>query len=419
MPITTTRRAASTGFGVLAATTALAVAAPSATAATTSIVLEPQEGSALASLGALPTDPDVLDDLLEGGGTLPLPEGAEGGEVVLTLPDEVTSPGEVGARFLTLEDALATEIDDSAEVEPLLGEELLVEAPEDGPLTVTFPVDALEEEDRRRVDASALPGVGVLVLDGLVLGALEAPVSTAVPLDTTVEDFVGPLELQGLASVDGALGSLSVAPGDTLELQVPETGFLSSLGLTDLNTAVITLVDLEQAAEAVDEATEGDQSMTEMGGLAALADLSQDDLGVVDTEVLVSPDGSSASLTLPEDAAEGTYVLQVSVADVPFESLEGGDLSELGVVAGLTADVQLAAAPAPAPAPVPVPTGTVTQPAPTVTAAPAKKNPGLRSNTGVEGGGASTGLVVLGGGLMALATGAGVLAMRTGRRGRA
>ncbi|MEJ5915839.1 hypothetical protein [Pseudokineococcus sp. 1T1Z-3] len=406
---TTSRRAASTGLVALAATTALALAAPSAAAATVPVALEPPADATFALLSPSPADEDLLEQYAEDG-VLPLPEGAaagEDGQVVLELPGSVAplAPG-VTAAFLTVEDSFAVEVGETPENPPLLAEGAgLTTTTDDGQVTVTVDAGAVETLDQDLLE----DGVGALVVAGLgLVGLPDQVLTTSVLLDTEPDEtFTGPLVLQGVGVAGGFLPDpVVLEPGDDLELQLPADGLVRSLGL-DLRDAEITLVDLEAV---LDEPAGVDDPAGLAGlGVAGLAAVSEDETddgsdGLVDLEVTVSGDGATASVVLPEGAEPGDYGLDVTFLDPPLEDLEAGDLSGLDLVASVSADVELTAAPEPVP--------TVT-----VTAAPPAQNPGLRSNTGVEGGGVDSRLVAGGAALLALAGGAGVLALRTRSRG--
>lgn len=154
-------------------------------------------------------------------------------------------------------------------------------------------------------------------------------------------------------------------------------------------------------------------------------ELDEDDLYL---DTAIAEDGRSALLTSSADLPGGQYFLQL----VAYSEDDENALSASGLVDVTAAPVEPAPEPepepsAPAPAPQPTPTVTVIAPAPaqtaTATRVPARQNPGLRSNTGVETAaapGLSDGqLVGLGAGLLLLGSAAGAVALRSQRRARA
>ncbi|MEJ5868811.1 hypothetical protein WDV85_13785 [Pseudokineococcus sp. 5B2Z-1] len=433
MPRTTTRRAAATGLGALAATTALALAAPSATAATSSFVLDPGQDVVFSAFG-FPLDADQADELEA------TPVDMTDGTVEVQLPALAVDHGELSAVLVPADDF--EEAYDSGE-DPrdraiALASDLQV-AVEEPLLTVELPVDdpALVDEEGAVVDDV------YLLVDGLeVLEFPEAPsLEVVVPLDLAPTDEAAELVqvpaevdasyLDAVASVDEPVAAQVGVP---FEVVLPEESSLRDLGVEDLDGLDGFLVPLatedEEGVDLVLESfsdsfaalgaasVEGAASAGEAGLARTLAEIGSgtdgDPAGVLegatvldveDGEDTAGAGGSTAVVKPSEDLDPGSYLM------VLFPPT--GD-DAVGVVA--LGGLELAAAPAPAPAPTP--TVTVTAPAP-APAAPARQNPGLRSNTGVEGGGVDGGLVAVGAGLVAVAAVGGAAAIRTGRRGRA
>ncbi|WP_298989250.1 hypothetical protein [uncultured Pseudokineococcus sp.] len=424
MPRTTTRRAAATGLGALAATTALALAAPSATAASSAFVLDPGQDVAFSAFGT-PLDVDQADEL----DATPVDLLVDG-RVVVDLPDLAVDHGTVEAVLVPVEafedayesgaDPRLDKVDLRADLEPQV----------DGTvLTVDLPAD-----DPALVDVDDV----YLLVDGLeVLEFPEAPsFEVLVPLDLDPTERAADLVrsparvdatyLDAVASVDEPVAA---QVGETFEVVLPGGSSLRELGVADLDGLdgfVIPLttegdddgVDLELESLADSFAVLGAEGPDEVG-TASGADLAQalaeaagehsaGSLGGATALAVEDGDESedaTATVRASEDLEPGTYLMVL----FPPTTDDAVSVVALG-------ELELAAAPAPAPAPTP--TVTVTAPAP-APAAPSGQNPGLRSNTGVEGGGADGGLVAVGAGLLAVATVGGAAALRTGRRGRA
>lgn len=421
MPRTTTRRAATTGLGVLAATTALALAAPSATAdTTTTFELAPSAEELELSLLALPDDEDLYEEDL-----LPVPED---GGVSLALPDAVVEAG-TGVQAVALSSEQFDDFDGTTVPEEALAtsEDLAVDLV-DGSVTLTLPVADL----RAQPAVSDEGGDVYVVVTGLQSSALpEEQVSTVLGLDLAPSLDADVLVLQGLLLASGYVTEpLELTAGVPVELVLPENGSFGALGLNSLAADSVVLFPLDE--ELYDELPLDDASLAAMGTMRAqaqgeaeespdpagvagqLADLAEDLDDVVTVEV--TENGRSATVTPSAELPAGEYLLEVVLLPEGFD-VESGEVP--AVFGSVVADASLAAAPVEAaPAPVPAPTATATAtaaPAP----APVAQNPGLRSNTGVEGGGVDGGLVAAGAGLLALAAAGGTLALRTGRRGGA
>ncbi|NNH24785.1 hypothetical protein, partial [Pseudokineococcus marinus] len=404
MPITTTRRAASTGLGVLAATTALAVAAPSASAATTTYELAPAPDELVLALSGTPADPALLqDETFLAEGLLPVPAS---GAVALALPSSVAEAG-TGAQAAVLS---ADQLEDF-----------------DG---TTLPADALATTDQIGLDVvegvlafeldtaalAAVPAVAeadgelVVVVGGLVAPALpDVPPVTLLPLDVLPEaPYDAPaLELAGvLAAASFATEPLELTAGQPLEVTVPDGSAYGTLGLTTLVAEGLLLLPLDE--ETYDElgidveglaGLAGGMSPAAGGSRMSPSELSEELAPLADelsdlADVEVAPDGRSAVVTPAADLPAGEYLLTTALLP------EGVDVESGEVPDTVGTDIAPVVLTAAAPAPAPAPTATAT-PAP-ATPAPPAQNEGLRSNTGVEGGGVDGGLVAVGAGLLAV-----------------
>jgi len=406
---TSRRRAAGIGVGALAA---VVLAAPSALAQTETVELEPVAGSeVLPVVTALPAgldeaDPEDLDldDLL----VVSVPAS---GDVSVALAAGLSAAeGEVTAALVDV-DAYETSLEEGSELPAALeGFDDLEAGVVEGDVTsvdVTVPVD-----DEGLVDVDEV----VLVLDGVVVDVLGTTTSVAVPLDLVPAGEEDPAQVVTSLTLAGEVeGPLELVAGESFEVTLPDPGLLTSAGITSLDELVVVLLSGEDFADLPVD----DLSAAGAGGGAgagALSALAEGDDGEEQLEEpldgfpLVEPDGTTATVTLADDQVAGPGVIAFAV---PF--------GDTGVVA-LGAEAEVAAA-AVEPAPTPEPTATAA-PVPTPTATtPPRRNPGLRSNTGVETAavpGLSDGqLAGLGGGLLALGTVAGVAVVRTQRRSRA
>ncbi|WP_299036664.1 hypothetical protein [uncultured Pseudokineococcus sp.] len=422
MPRTTTRRVASTGLGALAATTALALAAPSALAATSSFVLDPGQDVAFSAFG-LPLDRDQANEL----DATPVDLAAGDGTVTVDLPDRAVS-ADAAAALVTMED-----YEDALEVgevpQPLTLAEELEPKVTDGLLTVVLPAadDALTNVD----------DVFLLVTGLEVEGFADAPsFEVTVPLDLKPTGDAAELVRTPAAVDASALEAftfveepVAARAGEPFQVVLPEDSSLRGLGvetLEGLDGFLLPLGDDDEegdlvlesssAASVVAEAVEGTSASSAATGTArVLEDLEADLEGSASEGD--GAEGDVVALDL-EDYAGDPETGERSATVRPSEDLRPGSYLMVLFVPSSDDSVSMVAVgelvlEAAAVAPVPTPTVTVTAPAP----APAQ-NPGLRSNTGVEGGGVDGGLVAAGAALLAVAAGAGAAALRTGRRGR-
>ncbi|MEJ5944581.1 hypothetical protein WDZ17_04655 [Pseudokineococcus basanitobsidens] len=427
---TTTRRAASTGLGALAATTALALAAPSASAATSEIVLDPAAEEVFLSLSAYPTS----SDLQESADYAPVPTS---GEVTIALPSLARASGDLSAGVYELDAYEQAAGDD--DLEPIATTEtapddFTVAPGEDGAssVDVVLPVELFDD---LQVDEVVVLVDGVQV-DGFTEGPVLDFAVEATPSASSGRDDVVPLELAAdLFAVAALEDTLEATAGAPFDLALPEESSFTALGVTSLEDAALSLYPLgdgddfawvsevgtdagaavaasPSGAAAAAALAEGADAVTavEAAAAAPVAATDADDIDYEDLEpdVEVSDDGRTAQVTPSADLPEGDYLLELLLPSTTDDAV-------LTVVFG---DVELAAA-----APEPTPTVTVTQPAPTttVTAAPPRQNPGLRSNTGVEDaapGLPDGGLVLLGSGMLAVAGATGAAAARSSRRAR-
>jgi len=424
MPRTTTRRARTAGLGGLAATTALALAAGPVAAATRPaapelpvLALDAAPEDVAVSVYGSPADEDQ-QRLFD---ATPV---AESGRVDLALSAPVVAGEAVEVGLVDLsgfEDA-----DEVVDLQPLdVDVDVAVVDGEEGGTTLelTIPTD---DDALLDVDEVQLTVTGLAVED-----LPGTPAVASVTLDLQPSDL-GQLLLEDPARVTGyadaaiQLDDVALQAGGSFVLLLPEESVTGALGVEDLTLLDAHLHpvddDLGWFAAAPTGTTPGPQGamgaaaatghLDEMASAAAAAAAEEPATvaaGAVDEEdfhldAQIAEDGRSAVLTSSADLPAGDYALLLSVA---------GDL-ELAVTGFATVEVSAA------PVPAPTPAVTVAQPAPTAaaTAVPARQNPGLRSNTGVEGGGADGGLLVTGAGLVVLAAGTGALAVRTGRRGR-
>ncbi|NNH24352.1 hypothetical protein HLB09_14910, partial [Pseudokineococcus marinus] len=407
MPRTTTRRAATTGLGALAATTALALAAPSALAASDPYVLDPGQDVIFTASG-FPVDEDQYETL----DATPV-DLASDGTVTVQLPERSVPVAPV-AELVEAEkywDALDAGVPPEAVA---LAQPLVPAVDDGGLLTVVLPGDdaALADVD----DA-------VLLLSGFAVEGFpdSPPLEVDVPLDLVPTEDAADL-VSVPAQVDASYLDATAAletpyaatAGETFEVLLPETSTLRRLGVDSLEELDGFLVPMDEEGDGVDlvldsvfsassaDAGSGADGFLGVVGARAVAELAGDvaegaageesaetgaTLDVAEQDF--TDEGSVATVRASDHLDEGSYymVLFLSSADYTVTVTTVGQL-----------DVE-------APAPAPTPTVTVTQPGPTatVTTAPVQQNPGLRSNTGVEGGGPSTGLLAAGAGLLALA----------------
>lgn len=396
---TSRRRAAGIGAGALAA---VVLVVPSALARTDQVVLEPAEGSVTGYISASPTtgEPDGEGVVIDEAVAVPA-----SGIVSIALTTGLSAvDGEVVAGLVDQEEYEAFAIGDADEAPtPFLEDLDVTVVVEDGvtSVDVTVPVDdpALADVDE-----------AYLVVEGVVVDLLATPSPVAVPLDLVPVGEADPAVVEtGLGFLGGLDEELELQAGEDFAVELPDEGFLRDAGVPSLDGLFVLFASLE-----------GVELEAELRGLA-VEDLLSSAIGTTDPTTLadedgeafedlplVEADGSTATVTLSEDQPEGPYVaFFVNFSD------DGAD-----VVLSALAEV---AAARPAPTPTPTETGAPV-PAPTATATtPPRRNPGLRSNTGVETAAVpgSTDGQLVGAGAVLLVLGGGVTAAVVRRRPRA
>ncbi|ROP26594.1 hypothetical protein [Pseudokineococcus lusitanus] len=455
MSRTTSRgRAAGIGLGALAAVALVAspvAAAPAEDLPTIELGAEPEDVQVVVYGG--PADEDqasVLDTIPvpeSGAVSFLLPAPVLPGDPVVTLVDNAVYED---PDFEIPEDGELPTLDVDVDVVPATTDDgfdsLLITIPQDDPALVE--VDEVELTVTG-LEVDGLPGA-------LVVATTTVDLKPGKLGQLLIQD---PAPVEGFADVFLDLDDVAFRAGDQVRLEVPTDSALDVLGLGRIDYADVMVIPGEdgqfgwfastrESAGALSASPDSLAAAVATGrtedGLADVADeysvevedgatLAQDD--VVDEEedpyyleAEVDEDGRGATLQSSTALPEGEYLLYVNVASYDSD-LNVGGISFAEVAA---APVEPAPEPepepsAPAPAPQPTPTVTVIAPAPaqtaTATRVPARQNPGLRSNTGVETAaapGLSDGqLVGLGAGLLLLGSAAGAVALRSQRRARA
>lgn len=390
---TSRRRAAGIGVGALAA---VVLAAPSALAATATLVVDPPSDDLFAVVTALPA---ALLDGEEVTGALPVPED---GAVTVALAPGLAVPGAVEAVLLDPDEYERTLVDE---------EESL---PEPLPVVVTATAAGPEDEVVLDlvVDTAAAAELEVdeayVAVDGVQYSAFAQDTPVVLAVDLVPAATESPAEAATAVTVVAPLDDVvTTEPGGRISVELPVESAVRATGVTDLEGLSAFLVS--GGDEPVEDAEDLASAAT-----GALSDLSASDVSsaaAAEPEVdlpSVEVDGRTAVLTLSDEQPVGSSTLILA------RPLPGGGFSSLVVVAEALVELPVEPEPTPAPpetaAPVPVPgpTATVT--------APPRRNPGLRSNTGVETapvpGLSDAQLVAAGAGLLLLGSGAAVMAVR-------